>query len=104
MAYIAGNIPCGSMTDPLANAPAMLGLGCTDCGGGCGMGLFEAGLDWSQWTWQEWAALLGGAYVLSSIFFTTQTAARKIRALPGERRKKQAKYYRARAAELSKKK
>jgi hypothetical protein len=49
------------------------GLGCADCGGKCGggLGLFESGLDYSAWGWQEYAAVALGMYVLSSVVFTT---------------------------------
>lgn len=66
------------------------------------MGLFESGMDISSWGWMEWAAVLGGVYVLSSVLFTTKTAARRIGAIPGQRRKARAKYYRDKAKELSK--
>lgn len=56
---------------------APLGLsGCPDCGG---LGLFDAGMDWSEWTWQEWATVGVGAYVLFSVFTTSQSAARGVR-------------------------
>lgn len=75
------------------------GLGCvgkTDCGCGCssGLGLFDSGLDVSQWGAMEWGALALGVYVLFSVFSTTQRTVGKAR------RMKRA--YRSAARELSK--
>lgn len=42
------------------------GCGCGGTCGGCGshgMGLFDSGLDYTQWGWQEWAALAAIVYV-----------------------------------------
>jgi hypothetical protein len=47
------------------------GCGCGgSCGGAChgGLGLFESGLDLSQWGLGEWAAVGLGVYLLSSVF------------------------------------
>lgn len=59
------------------------GFGCAGCGGkcktGCGMGLFDGGLDPSSWGWQEWAVVGVGGYVLTSIFFTGRRAVRQVR-------------------------
>jgi hypothetical protein len=73
------------------------GLGCADCGGKCGggLGLFESGLDYSAWGWQEYAAVALGVYVLSSVFFATSRGV-KYAAGSGERRR------RARVSRISK--
>ena len=55
------------------------GLGCVECGGMCGMGLFDSGLDWSGWTWKEWAAVFAGAYVAGSVIFTTKRGVSDVR-------------------------
>lgn len=81
------------------------GLGGCGCGGTCGgLGLFETGTDFTGWGWQEWALVGVGSYMLLSTLFTTQRAVSRVRALPGERRKRKAAKYRAMAAELTKKK
>lgn len=74
------------------------------CGGKCGgMGLFESGIDVSGWGYAEWAVAIFGGYMVLSTVFTTRRAASRIAAIPGERRKRRAAKYRAKAAELSKK-
>jgi hypothetical protein len=81
------------------------GLGCAGgcgCGGQCtGMGFFDSGLDPSGWGVMEWGAVVIGSYVILSTVFTTRRAVSRVRALPGERRKRRAAEYRRRAAELS---
>jgi hypothetical protein len=50
------------------------GIGCS-CGGHCdscrssgaGLGLFDSGLDLTQWGIGEWAAVAGGVYLLSKL-------------------------------------
>jgi hypothetical protein len=82
------------------------GLGCASCSGKCGscggMGLFDSGMDVSGWGAVEWIVAGIGAYAVISTVFTTGRVARKVRAIPGERRKRKAARLRARAAELSK--
>jgi hypothetical protein len=80
------------------------GLGCAGlcCGGNCGLGLFDSGLDYTQWGIGEYAAILGGAYLLFSVFFTTKQGVTAARALPGKRRRSRAARLRAQAKELSK--
>jgi hypothetical protein len=58
----------------------------------------------SSWGIAEWAVILGGAYVVGSVLFTTKRAASAVRRLPGERRKKRAAHYRKLASELTSKK
>jgi hypothetical protein len=58
-----------------------LGMGacCDSCahGGKCsGMGLFDSGMDFSQWTWQEWLVVGLGGYMLTSMVFGTGRAVR----------------------------
>ncbi len=59
------------------------GMGCAGCGGkcksSCGMGLFDSGMDFSGWGWQEWAAVGVGGYFLTTVFFTGRRAARQVR-------------------------
>jgi len=52
---------------------AGLGCNCND-----GMGLFDTGMDTSGWGLPEYAAIGIGLYVLSSVLFTTKTAARSV--------------------------
>ena len=77
-----------------------VGLGCA-CGCNKGMGLFESGMDYTQWGLVEWGIVVVGGYMVLSTIFTTKRVAGKIRALPGERRKSKAAKLRARAKELS---
>ena len=90
------NVQGGHWTAPgLAGCKGMTGAGPGGCGceGNCGMtgmGLFESGMDFSAWGWQEWLVVGLGGYVLTSMFFTTKRAARRLRALPGERRRRKA--------------
>ncbi len=90
---------CG--TD-LAPAPVN-GLGCVECGGGCGMsgltfdgsGLFGSGIfgngvsltDFSTWSVFEIATLAVGAWALYSVAFTTRHTARKVRTRAGKIKK-----------------
>lgn len=55
------------------------GLGGCGCGGRCGLGLFESGFDFSQWSGVEWALVAIGGYMLLSTMFTTRRAARRVR-------------------------
>jgi len=49
-----------------------------------GLGLFESGLDWPEWTWQEWLTVGVGVYALFSVANTTKrgvgSVRRKVRA------------------------
>lgn len=76
------------------------GMGCA-CSRGCGLGLFDSGMDLSTWGWPEWGIVALGGYMLFSTVFTTGRAARRIAAIPGQRRKSKAAALRLRAAELS---
>jgi len=87
-----------------AGQAGIRGLGCgCGCGGQCsGMGLFDTGFtDVASWGIGEWAAIAIGAYVLSSVLFTTKRAAGAIARAPGERRKRKAAKYRKMAKELT---
>jgi hypothetical protein len=42
------------------------------------MGLFDSGMDFSLWTWQEWLVVAMGGYMLTSMFFTGRRAARQV--------------------------
>ncbi len=102
--YIAGKIPCGNWRDPLERSPAMVGLGCVTCGGGCsGLGdVFGDSLNPANWGWQDWLAVIGIGYTVFSLAFTSKRAISRARAIPGERRKARAAYYRKKAAAISK--
>lgn len=85
MSYVA-TIPCQQSTGPVGvvtgSTPLKsLGLGCADCGGTCGqkngMGLFDSGLDISQWGVMEWGAVALGGYTLLSLFHTHTSYGRK---------------------------
>jgi hypothetical protein len=80
------------------------GLGCACDWGGKGLGLFDTGMDFSGWGPVEWGVVALGGYMVLSTVFTTGRAVSKVRALPGERRKKKAAALRARATELTRKK
>lgn len=58
------------------------GTGCTKGMGGCacagGLGLFEAGTDFTQWSWPEWAIVGIAGYMVFSTLFTTRTAAARV--------------------------
>jgi hypothetical protein len=58
----------------------MAGACCDSCahGGSCksGLGLFDSGMDFSQWTWQEWLVVGLGGYMLTSMAFGTKRAVR----------------------------
>ena len=93
MAFVA-TIPCALSTGPVGlvtgQTPlAQAGLGCVDCnsrglgcpgcGGKCGgvpalsgLGLFDYGMDISQWGVGEWACVAGGAYLLVAMLGTTR--------------------------------
>ena len=77
------NVQGGHVAAPgLAGCQGMGGnAGGCGCEGNCGMtglGLFEAGTDFTSWGWQEWLVVGLGGYVLTSMFFTGRRAARQI--------------------------
>lgn len=45
---------------------------------GAGLGLFESGLDFSQWSIGEWAAIVLGGYVLVSFIGDTKRTAKGV--------------------------
>jgi hypothetical protein len=53
------------------------GKGLMGCGCKSGMGLFESGLDFGQWSGVEWTIAAVGGYMILSTFFTTQRVARR---------------------------
>jgi hypothetical protein len=62
----------------------MTGLGCRCANGGMGcackgMGLFDAGVDFTQWGMAEWAIVGIAGYALLSTVFTTQRGAQRVR-------------------------
>ncbi len=100
---------CGTeLGPPLANpmgGVSDVGLGCVECGGGCGCGmsgltfdgsgLFGSGIfgngvsltDFSTWSVFEIATLAVGAWVLYSVAFTTRHTARRARTRAGKIKK-----------------
>ncbi len=66
------------VTPPQGWGGGLSGLGCGSCRGTCGMGLFDSGMDFSQWTWAEWGAIAVGSYVLFSVVSTTNRGARRV--------------------------
>lgn len=70
------SIPCAAGNPVQTQA----GMGCLGscCGGGCGLGLFDSGMDFSQWGVAEYATLAGGLYVLFSVFSTTKRAVKTV--------------------------
>jgi hypothetical protein len=93
------SIPCDGNTQIQLGG----GLGCIQCGGKCGgLGLFESGMDFSQWGWPEFLIVALGGYMVASTLFATSRAVKTVRGLPGERRKRKAAHYRKLASELSK--
>jgi len=61
-------------------------------------------MDYSQWGLPEWGIVALGGYMVLSTLFTTSRAVKRVRALPGERRKKRAAALRKEASELTRKK
>jgi hypothetical protein len=56
-----------------------VGCGCSgSCGGAChgGLGLFDSGLDISQWGIGEWVAVALGVYLVGSVIGDTRRAGR----------------------------
>jgi hypothetical protein len=71
---------------------------------GCaGLGLFDSGMDYTQWGWQEWGIVILGGYMVVSTLFTTKRAAKAVYSIPGERRKRRAKSLREEADKLTRK-
>jgi len=71
-------------------APCSPGLGCIECGGSCGMGFFDSGLDWNGWGYLEWGALIVGAYAVGSMIFTGKRGVREVKQYAGRRRRARA--------------
>lgn len=73
---------------PTQKCLGVSGLGCVGCDGKCGgLGLFESGIDISQWGWQEWGLALLGGYVVMSVVSTTSRVGRSAgRAYQGVKR------------------
>lgn len=72
--------PGTSMTLFQKPAYGMGGSCCSSCahGGTCsgGLGLFESGMDFTAWTWQEWLVVGLGGYMLTSLTFGAKRGAR----------------------------
>lgn len=70
----------------LANMGGCSGLGGCGCGGTCkgGLGLFDSGMDFTTWGWQEWGIVIVGGYVALSTVFNTQRAVGRVRAFPSD--------------------
>jgi hypothetical protein len=64
------------------------GMGCAPCGGKCGLGccaglcsglgIFDS-MDFTTWSWPEWAVLGVAAFALFSMVSTTKRATRTIK-------------------------
>lgn len=59
--------PFGFTTPQYLTPGNCRGLGCAGTGCNCGMGLFDSGLDFSAWSYAEWAIVALGLYVVVSI-------------------------------------
>jgi hypothetical protein len=64
------------------------------------MGLFDSGFDPTTWGIAEWLTILGGLYVVFSVFSTTKRAASGVAAIPGKRRRRRAAALEDQAAKL----
>ena len=86
----------------LVQRKELVDRGCAQrCGG---LGLFDTGFDVSGWGWPEILIVLFGGYMVLSTVFTTGRLARRVKALPSERRKRRAAKLRAEATALTKRK
>ena len=79
-----------------------LGCGCTTPCANCGLGLFDS-MDFTTWGWPEYVIIGIAGYMFVSTIFTTKRAVGRVRALPGERRKRKAASLRKQADELTRK-
>lgn len=92
--------PAAAMPAPILG---MGGCGCGGrggCGGGCashrhGMGLFESGLDWSQWSIPEWTLVAVGSYLVISFLGDLTRGVRTVKKVRSRR-----KFKKSRTAEL----
>ena len=71
-----------SLFSPPNYKVGMAGCGCDKYSG---LGLFDSGMDFTAWGWQEWFAVGIGGYVLTSMLFTTRRAGRQISEGVGKR-------------------
>ncbi len=82
------SIPCaGNLATQLGG-----GLGCPGCGGSCGkgilgLGLFDSGVDFTQWGIGEFAVLGVGAYLVLSLAGDTRRAATGVKRTLRRRRR-----------------
>jgi len=80
-----GHMHYGPGTSMVQFVKPVFGMGCAcgslkcGCGENLGLGLFDSGMDFTGWGWQEWLVVGLGGYVLVSMFFTTKRAARQVR-------------------------
>ena len=89
------------MPAPVLFTPGVGGLSGCHCGGRCGghgcgrggvaggLGLFDSGLDLSQWGIGEWAIAGAGLYLALSLFGDTRKVAGKVRVASRAREAKQ---------------
>lgn len=74
----------GSMLGPVATQYSAAdscdtGLGCA-CGGQCsGLGLFDAGMDFTTWSWPEWGIVGVAVYALLSFVGDTKRGVERTR-------------------------
>jgi len=80
-----GHMHYGPGTSMVQFVKPVFGMGCAcgslkcGCGENLGLGLFDSGMDFTGWGWQEWLVVGLGGYVLVSTIFTTKRAARQVR-------------------------
>ena len=80
MAYVSGkgHMHWGPGTSMIQFKRPAFGMGacCDSCahGGTCsgGLGLFDSGMDFTTWGWQEWLVVGLGGYVATSVLFGTR--------------------------------
>lgn len=79
---LIASTPCAQSPQfpPNSSAPwsNRSGLGCPGVCGCSGMGLFDSGMDFSQWGIMEWLTVAGGLYVAISVFSTTKRAVHSV--------------------------
>lgn len=85
------------MPAPILGGVARAGLGCGcgcsgagKCGGGHshGLGLFESGLDYSQWTFVEWSLAAVGVYLVINVASDMLSVGRGAKRIVQKRRRR----------------
>lgn len=100
-------VPCvlpPSLTQQ-TSSPGGLGCACNGTCGSCwqrgslGLGLFDSGLDWTQWGIGEWATIALGGWALMSMMSSGKRAASGIAALAPTKKGRSRRRKRARIRE-----